>query len=65
MGKIIDDTYFGKNGNIIDKATWDNECTTTVPDTGGLFSIGTVIIGIITIVGITIITKKINIVKKI
>lgn len=63
--KIIDNTYFGKNGNSVDKATWDSECTTTVPDTGGFFSIGTVFMGITTLIAMAFITKKINVVKKI
>ena len=63
--KIIDDTYFGRNGSIIDKATWDSQCTTTVPDTGGFFSIGTAIMGLFTLAGLAIVSRKINVVKKI
>ena len=63
--KVIDGTYFGKGGNIVEKAVWDAECTTTVPDTGGFFSIGTALIGTITLAGMMLVSRKINKVKKI
>ena len=63
--KIIDNTYFGRGGNIVDKAVWDAECTTAAPETGGFFSTATAIMGTITLAGITILSRKINKVKKI
>lgn len=63
--KIVDGTYFGKDGNAVDKSIWETECTTVVPDTGGFFSIGTAISGLIILAGIAITTKKVNKVKKI
>lgn len=63
--KIIDGTYFGANGNAIDKDMWENECTTVVPDTGGFFSASTAIIGLFTLAGMMLVSKKVNKVKKI
>lgn len=63
--KIIDGTYFGANGNTVDKEMWENECTTVVPDTGGFFSASTAIIGLFTLAGMMLVSKKVNKVKKI
>lgn len=63
--KIIDGTFFGKNGNIVSKLDWESQCQIEPNDTGGFFSIWTAIIGSVLLVAISIISKKINKVKKI
>lgn len=56
---IVDDEYYDESGKLVDKATWEELCTIPEnPTTGSNSTIIAIILGLLSFIIITIITKK-------
>lgn len=56
---IVDDEYYDEAGNLVDKETWETLCTIPEnPTTGSESVIISIILGVITLIIITIVSKR-------